>query len=65
MSDPTLQISYRTQLLDSSRYHLSSTPAQYERAAPHFGRDARMILREILGYDESRITELTTSGLLR
>jgi crotonobetainyl-CoA:carnitine CoA-transferase CaiB-like acyl-CoA transferase len=52
-------------VVDASRYTLSETPALYERPAPHFGRDTRDVLREILGYPAPRIAELEDTGVLR
>lgn len=52
-------------VFDASRYQLSETPAEYVRAAPHFGRDAAEVLRTILGYDDARIAELEDAGVLR
>jgi crotonobetainyl-CoA:carnitine CoA-transferase CaiB-like acyl-CoA transferase len=52
-------------VVDASRYRLSETPAAYERAAPHFGRDAQAVLGGILGYGEDRIRNLESAGVLR
>jgi crotonobetainyl-CoA:carnitine CoA-transferase CaiB-like acyl-CoA transferase len=51
-------------VFEAARYDLSETPAQYERSAPHFGRDNDYILGELLSYSAGRITELTNSGAL-
>ena len=52
-------------VVDGSRYRLSDTPAEYPRPAPHFGRDTRQILSDILGYDAARIAGLDAAGILR
>ena len=51
-------------LFESARFRLSDTPAQYERAAPTFGRDNEYVLREILGYSYDRIAALRESAAL-
>ena len=52
-------------VVDASRYRLSETPARYVRAAPHFGRDSRLVLADMLGYGEDRIAALEAAGALR
>jgi crotonobetainyl-CoA:carnitine CoA-transferase CaiB-like acyl-CoA transferase len=52
-------------VIDASRYRLSETPAAYDRPAPHFGRDARHVLLDLLGYDEARLASLAETGVLR
>jgi crotonobetainyl-CoA:carnitine CoA-transferase CaiB-like acyl-CoA transferase len=52
-------------VIEASRFALSETPAQYLRAAPHFGRDAREVLTGILGYDETKVAALDATGVLR
>ena len=52
-------------VIEASRFALSETPAQYLRAAPHFGRDAREVLTGILGYDEAKVAALDAAGVLR
>ena len=52
-------------VIEASRFALSETPAQYLRAAPHFGRDAREVLNDILGYDETKVAALDAAGVLR
>ncbi|GGC57510.1 CaiB/BaiF CoA transferase family protein [Chelatococcus reniformis] len=52
-------------IVDASRYRLSETPATYDRAAPHFGRDAGYVLGDLLGYDAGRIEKLNEAGVLR
>jgi crotonobetainyl-CoA:carnitine CoA-transferase CaiB-like acyl-CoA transferase len=49
-------------VVESSRFILSRTPAMTPRAAPTIGGDNQHILKEILGYDEERITELAAMG---
>ena len=51
-------------VFEAARYQLSDTPAVYERAAPHFGRDNEHVLGKILGYDAARIAELAANGAL-
>jgi crotonobetainyl-CoA:carnitine CoA-transferase CaiB-like acyl-CoA transferase len=51
-------------LVESSRYHLSRTPAVVTRAGPTIGQDTDSVLREILGYDEARIEALRSDGAL-
>ncbi len=52
-------------VIEASRFTLSETPAQYRRAAPHFGRDAREVLNDFLGYDEAKVAALDAAGVLR
>jgi crotonobetainyl-CoA:carnitine CoA-transferase CaiB-like acyl-CoA transferase len=51
-------------VFEAARYQLSDTPAAYERAAPHFGRDNEHVLGKLLGYDAARIAELASNGAL-
>jgi crotonobetainyl-CoA:carnitine CoA-transferase CaiB-like acyl-CoA transferase len=51
-------------VVEASHYRMSRTPARYQRSAPTWGRDNDAVLREILGYDEARISELTRAGVL-
>jgi crotonobetainyl-CoA:carnitine CoA-transferase CaiB-like acyl-CoA transferase len=51
-------------VFEAARYQLSDTPAEYERAAPHFGRDNNEVLGQLLGYDAERIASLAASGAL-
>ncbi len=53
-----------TTTLEGTRFTLSRTPAQYEASAPTYGRDNEWVLRDLLGYDEDRITELVVAGAL-
>jgi crotonobetainyl-CoA:carnitine CoA-transferase CaiB-like acyl-CoA transferase len=52
-------------IVEASRYHLSRTPARTIRSAPTIGRDKDYILREILHYDEARVTALESAGVLK
>jgi crotonobetainyl-CoA:carnitine CoA-transferase CaiB-like acyl-CoA transferase len=52
-------------LFETSRFHLSETPARYARPAPHFGRDNVEVLTSILGYDAARVAALEAAGVLR
>jgi crotonobetainyl-CoA:carnitine CoA-transferase CaiB-like acyl-CoA transferase len=55
---------YGTTPIEGSRFRLSHTPAVKHEAAPTLGRDNDQVLREILGYDEERVTELVIAGAL-
>ncbi len=55
---------YGTTPIEGSRFRLSRTPAVRHEAAPTLGRDNDEVLREILGYDEERVTELVVAGAL-
>lgn len=50
--------------VEGPRAKLSRTPAAVRRAAPSLGQDNQYVLETILGYDESRISELVASGAL-
>lgn len=50
--------------VENSRFRLSRTPAAVRRCAPPFGRDNAYVLKEILGYDDERVTELIIAGAL-
>lgn len=50
--------------VEGSRFVLSRTPAEIRGPAPTYGADNDYVLREILGYDDDRITALVTSGAL-
>ncbi len=52
-------------VFDASRYRLSDTPAQYDRPAPHFGRDTQQVLSELLGYAPEQIERLQAAKVLR
>ncbi len=50
--------------IEGPRFRLSETPARPPGEAPTYGRDTDRILRELLGYDDARITALVASGAL-
>jgi benzylsuccinate CoA-transferase BbsF subunit len=50
--------------VEGSRAKLSRTPASVRRAAPTLGQDNQHVLENILGYDETQISELAASGVL-
>ena len=50
--------------VEGPRAKLSRTPASVRRAAPSLGQDNQYVLETILGYDESRISDLVASGAL-
>jgi benzylsuccinate CoA-transferase BbsF subunit len=50
--------------VEGPRAKLSRTPATIRRAAPSLGHDNQRVLESILGYDETRISELVASGAL-
>lgn len=52
-------------VIEASRFVMSRTAPAYRAAAPHFGRDNRQVLTDILGYDEARVRELDEAGILR
>ena len=53
-----------TVTLEGTRFTLSRTPAAFESTAPTYGRDNEYVLRELLGYDDERITALVVAGAL-
>ena len=53
-----------TTAIEGPRALLSESPARPGREVPTLGRDNDRILREILGYDEARITEIVIAGAL-
>ena len=53
-----------TSPVETSRYQLSDTPGVPVLAAPTFGRDNLFVLRDILGYDQTRISALESAGVL-
>ena len=55
---------YGQTIIEGARFALSRTPGGATRAAPTLGRDNDYVLREILRYDESRITELVVAGVM-
>jgi crotonobetainyl-CoA:carnitine CoA-transferase CaiB-like acyl-CoA transferase len=50
--------------VEGPRAKLSRTPGVVNRAAPSLGQDNQHVLENILGYDETRISELAASGAL-
>lgn len=55
---------YGETTIEGTRFILSRTPAALPATAPTFGADNEAVLREILGYDDERITALAASGAL-
>jgi benzylsuccinate CoA-transferase BbsF subunit len=55
---------YGATTIEGSRFVLSRTPASLPGVAPTFGADNEYVLRELLGYDDERITALAASGAL-
>ncbi len=53
-----------TTTIETSRFHLSRTPAHITGPAPTYGQDTHAILTEVLGYDDDRVTALVTAGVL-
>jgi crotonobetainyl-CoA:carnitine CoA-transferase CaiB-like acyl-CoA transferase len=53
-----------TTTIEGPRVLLSQSPGIPGREVPTLGRDNHRILREILGYDEARITDLVIAGAL-
>jgi crotonobetainyl-CoA:carnitine CoA-transferase CaiB-like acyl-CoA transferase len=51
-------------VIEAPRFLLSRTPAATARSAPSVGGDNQYVLESILGYDQDRITELVTAGVL-
>jgi len=51
-----------TTAIEGPRVLLSESPAIPGREVPTLGRDNQRILREILGYDEARITDIVIAG---
>lgn len=52
-------------VVEGTRFILSRTPAVRPRPAPTIGGDNHQILKDILGYNEDRITELVGAGALQ
>jgi crotonobetainyl-CoA:carnitine CoA-transferase CaiB-like acyl-CoA transferase len=50
--------------VENSRFKLNVTPARVERSGPILGSGNDFVLREILGYDEDRISGLVVDGAL-
>jgi crotonobetainyl-CoA:carnitine CoA-transferase CaiB-like acyl-CoA transferase len=49
--------------VEGPRAKLSRTPAQVRSAAPSVGQHNQLVLEQILGYDEERITDLAAAGV--
>lgn len=52
-------------VVEGPRYMLSHTPGRVAAPAPTLGQHNEFVLREILGYPEERITQLTEDGVLQ
>jgi crotonobetainyl-CoA:carnitine CoA-transferase CaiB-like acyl-CoA transferase len=50
--------------VEGSRFVLSRTPATLGDAAPTYGADNDLVLRDVLGYDDDRVTALVLAGAL-
>lgn len=50
--------------IESSRIHLSRSPARVDSSAPTFNRNMMDVLKGILDYDDKRIGELLVAGVL-
>ena len=50
--------------VEASRFKFSRTPAQIRGAAPTLGRENQNVLKNILGYNEDKITELVVAEVL-
>jgi benzylsuccinate CoA-transferase BbsF subunit len=57
-------LTHGTTVVEASRFRLSRTPGNIRGPAPTFGQDNDFVLRELLGYDDDRITRLARSGAL-
>jgi crotonobetainyl-CoA:carnitine CoA-transferase CaiB-like acyl-CoA transferase len=55
---------HRTCVVEGSRIVLSRTPAVVRRAGPALGEHNDLVLREMLGYDDDRVTDLVIAGAL-
>ncbi|MDH4144675.1 MAG: CoA transferase [Acidimicrobiia bacterium] len=51
-------------VVEGSRIELSRTPAGVRRAGPTLGEHNDVVLRDLLGYDDERVTELVIAGAL-
>jgi crotonobetainyl-CoA:carnitine CoA-transferase CaiB-like acyl-CoA transferase len=56
---------YGKTVVEGSRFRLSRTPATIAGPAPTIGGDSHCVLQSILGYDDGRITELVTAGVIQ
>lgn len=50
--------------VENSRFKLSRTPAVVNRSGPALGQHSQYIFEKILGYSESRISDLVAGGVL-
>jgi len=55
---------YQTTTVESSRLHLSRTPAKIPTEALSLGRDNREVLASVLGYGPEQIERLEADGVL-
>jgi crotonobetainyl-CoA:carnitine CoA-transferase CaiB-like acyl-CoA transferase len=55
---------YGKTVVEGPRFLLSRTPARIAGPAPSIGGDSQYVLQSILGYDDGRITELVTAGVV-
>ena len=53
-----------TVFIEGTRFHLSRTPAQIERAGPTLGQHVQEVLHGLLGYGEDKVAQLVLSGAL-
>jgi benzylsuccinate CoA-transferase BbsF subunit len=51
-------------VVEGPRYLLSETPGRPRRHAPRFHEDTDHVLRDLLGYDDQRVTRLRDAGAL-
>ena len=51
-------------VVEGPRYLLSETPGVVRSAAPTFGQHNRLVLADLLGYDDDRIDRLAAAGVL-
>ena len=51
-------------IVEGPRVQLSRTPGVVRRAGPAMGEHNDVVLRDILGYDDDRITDLVIAGAL-
>jgi crotonobetainyl-CoA:carnitine CoA-transferase CaiB-like acyl-CoA transferase len=55
---------YGPTVVEHSRFVLGRTPAVIDGPAPTYGADNDFVLRDVLGYDDERITALVAAGAL-
>ncbi|MBM4385052.1 MAG: CoA transferase [Deltaproteobacteria bacterium] len=61
VTHPTMGASW----VEASRIHLSETPARVATVAPSLGGDNEFVLRDLLGYDDERISALAVAEALQ